>query len=1011
MKSTLLTSARLRRSHILLAGTLLAAVNSAHAQDQDGTWIANASSTWTTAANWQDNQIANGAGFTANFTAELTALITVTLDGDRTIGNIVFTDGETSSHNLIIAGDILTLDAANPAIDVTQSDRILRIDSVLAGTNGFTKSGPGLLALTGTNTCSGATNIDNGILRLDNLSSLGTTSAINLGSTTGTQLLMNVDSATLAAPITVADTGITSTLAFTTLGDTTNLNSAIGGNGNLLFLYSGGGDNSPTTINLNQASNYAGATTLDAAVVGGNILLVSGIENALPATTGLDFAGTAGTGTGRRQNFDLNGNSQTLAGLSSTAANLRLQRVQNTSGDAATLTIDNDSDHVFRGMLGSNAVGGGFNLTTGNNFSVVKDGPGTWALAIQTTSAATNSLPARNSYAGGTTVNAGALCFLNPATIPATGTHTFAAGTTLGLGVSGASAFSATDIDNAFSNNMTGNLAGIVIDATTRIGLDTTLGNATFSGDITGSPARDLVKLGAGILTLSGTNTYTGATHINSGSIIASNLGAFNGTSAINLGTTTGTQLRFNVDNMTVSATINTANAGQTSTLTSRTDLGSGGIPTTNLGRITGAGNVRFNNEWIGSGNLRHTFNLNAASDYAGNTTIDSINTQNTYLVPGVADALPPTTVLTFADTAGDGTGRQMNLDLNGLNQTLGGLAATGSANVRVWRVHNTSATAATLTINDDGNRTFRGILGSTGVGGGINLNSGNNFSVVKNGTGTWTLSAHRVSTATNSADAPNSYTGSTTINAGAIALGNGASIASSASLTLGAAGTFDTTAQATYTIPASQPVAFTLDPAGSGTSGKIAADGLDITNAQVSYNALGALDDSVYILATYSTLSGEEFDPFPAAPFGYTLDYAYQGNKIALVSDAAGGFASWQSVNGATGGFADDHDSDGAPNGIEFFLGGPNGNTTGFTELPGIDGETMSITWNKGTGYDGDYGTDFWVETSEDLGATPWTKQTLPMGNVSDDTGFVKFTFPSPLGTRLFTRLVVTGP
>ena len=53
----------------------------------------------------------------------------------------------------------------------------------------------------------------------------------------------------------------------------------------------------------------------------------------------------------------------------------------------------------------------------------------------------------------------------------------------------------------------------------------------------------------------------------------------------------------------------------------------------------------------------------------------------------------------------------------------------------------------------------------------------------------------------------------------------------------------------------------------------------------------------------------------------------------INLTSTPAG-FASWQAKNGATGQtLAQDHD--GVSNGVEYFLGGPNGNTTGFTPLP----------------------------------------------------------------------------
>ena len=60
----------------------------------------------------------------------------------------------------------------------------------------------------------------------------------------------------------------------------------------------------------------------------------------------------------------------------------------------------------------------------------------------------------------------------------------------------------------------------------------------------------------------------------------------------------------------------------------------------------------------------------------------------------------------------------------------------------------------------------------------------------------------------------------------------------------------------------------------------------------------------------------------------------------------------------------------------MEYFIGGPTGNTTGFTPLPSVItvGPTRSITWVKGPGYTGNYDTDFVVETSTTLGAGSWT-------------------------------------
>lgn len=234
-------------------------------------------------------------------------------------------------------------------------------------------------------------------------------------------------------------------------------------------------------------------------------------------------------------------------------------------------------------------------------------------------------------------------------------------------------------------------------------------------------------------------------------------------------------------NNLNITAPINLVESGQTATLLGSVDTGSSTPSLFNLGKITGAGNVTFSSVFPGAQNRLQSFKLNEASDYTGNTTIDSEGGQNTFVILGTSNALSTSTVVTFADTAGAGTGRQMNLDLNGFDQELGGLAADGEADFRIFRVNNTSDTAATLTINDDGDRTFRGILGSTSVGAGFNLGEGHNFSVVKEGTGTWTLNAHNMTAATNNLAAPNSYYRGTILNQGGVTLGDEATLGTGA--------------------------------------------------------------------------------------------------------------------------------------------------------------------------------------------------------------------------------------
>jgi hypothetical protein len=155
--------------------------------------------------------------------------------------------------------------------------------------------------------------------------------------------------------------------------------------------------------------------------------------------------------------------------------------------------------------------------------------------------------------------------------------------------------------------------------------------------------------------------------------------------------------------------------------------------------------------------------------------------------------------------------------------------------------------------------------------------------------------------------------------------------------------------------------------------------------------------------------------------PAPATATYAFNGGNTTgshtiaaefLAGEAVGYFL-WAATNGAGVNLDADHDNDGVKNGIEYFLGGPTGNTTGFTPLPGVIDTlgTLSVTWPKGSGYLGVYGTDYVVETSSTLTGV-WTTETLLGGNVDDSSGTeVKYTFPGPLSGKNFVRLKVTGP
>ena len=222
---------------------------------------------------------------------------------------------------------------------------------------------------------------------------------------------------------------------------------------------------------------------------------------------------------------------------------------------------------------------------------------------------------------------------------------------------------------------------------------------------------------------------------------------------------------------------------------------------------------------------------------------------------------------------------------------------------------------------------TYSGVIGEFGTG----------TTLTKTGDGSQVL------------DGANAYTGATTVSGGTLGLGASGSIATSASLSVAAGATLDTSGQSSYAIPASQPVDFGIAAAGAGSSGTITAAELDISNATVTYAISGTPDDAVYVLATYTNLVGANFLSAPAPPTGYTLNYAFEGNKIALESTAATPYDTWASDNGLSGGDADltadtenSGDGDGLNQLLEFAFG-TNPNASDNVALTVTDGTTFT--------------------------------------------------------------------
>ena len=229
-------------------------------------------------------------------------------------------------------------------------------------------------------------------------------------------------------------------------------------------------------------------------------------------------------------------------------------------------------------------------------------------------------------------------------------------------------------------------------------------GSDEISGIISG--AGNLTKVGSGTLTLSNTNTYSGITTINNGTI---SISADNGLGAAP-GSVVANQLTINGGTLNTSSTFSLAtNRGITIGANDATIDVDGSTTLSYAGAITGSGDLTK----TGDG----TLNLTGSTDFSGSTTIGAGGL-------GLSDVLPSGTDLTVTGT--------LNLLASFTVNTL-----SGSGNVNLSSYNLTISNGSS---SDD--TTFSGVIDST------------TGRLIKDGDGTQTLSG------------TNTYSG-TTINGG----------------------------------------------------------------------------------------------------------------------------------------------------------------------------------------------------------------------------------------------------
>ncbi|GAB3781118.1 autotransporter-associated beta strand repeat-containing protein [Dyella agri] len=424
------------------------------------------------------------------------------------------------------------------------------LSGLLSGNSALTKSGTGTVTLTAADTYTGGTAITAGTLALSANGALTSTGAVNLQNAGSAFDLSGAGGNRTIGALT-GDAGTTVALGTRTLtfGDSTNTTFAgtIDGTGGIVKQGSG-------VATLSGANIYTGGTAINA----GTLALSAGGSLASTGAVSLTAAGSG---------FDISsaGANQTIGALSGVAGS---QVVLGTN----TLTLGDASNTTFAGTI--DGTGG-----------IVKQGPGTLTLS------------GTNTYTGGTTVNAGTLALGSGSSLAASGTVALAGpGSTLDLSVAGAQSIGA----------LSGVAGSSVILGANALTLAPS-GSGSFGGTIGGTGS--LVINGTGTETLTGANTYTGGTNIQSGTLALGVGGALAGGSALTLASS-GTFDISAGSNQTIGAL---TGAGGTIKLGANTLSASGSGGGSFDGVIQGTGGVT---------NIANALVLNGVNTYTGLTTV-----------------------------------------------------------------------------------------------------------------------------------------------------------------------------------------------------------------------------------------------------------------------------------------------------------------------------------------------------------------------------------------------------
>jgi fibronectin-binding autotransporter adhesin len=717
-------------------------------------------------------------------------------------------------------GSSLGLDVAN---GTTQS-----FAGNLVDTGGFSfvvKDGAGTQSLSGDNTVGGVFSVENGTLSLDSATAMSSNASLEVA--TGAQATVNGVDLTIGelvttgsgdgtvnlngGSLTVAQAGAVNAFAGTITGTGSFI---VNGSGGLIQTLSGTSDYSGAT-KVEQGTLQAGAADSFSANSAHTVSFGATLDlNNFGETIGsLAGAGDVTLGTGTLTTGGDNSSITTFSGVISGGGslvkagtgNFTLSGANLYSGDTSvtggTLSISSDAN-LGNGGTVNLAEGTTLSFTAGGTYThdvtvtgdpifdtnghtvtengLITDGSSPPAGEVEVTGGGTLVLGnASNSYSGGTTVIEGS-------TVSAAADGDLGAasgGLTLGDATTGGTLATTASFDSARTVTLAS--GGGTID--TAGGVTTGL-----SGQVTGAGA--LSKTGTGTLILSGVNNYAGGTTV-SGGTLQGDTGSLQGDIT---------------DNANV--TFDQSAAGSYGNVLS----GSGTLTKTGSGNLTLSGTNLYSGDTTVTGG---TLSISADANLGNGGTVNlAQGTTLSFLAGGVYTHDVTVTGDPIFDTNGN-TVIENGLITNGGSPPAGEVVVTGGGTLALGNAANSYSggtkviEGSTVTINDNGELgalTGGLTLGDTTTSGTlatisdlasartITLEAGGGSIDVKAAT-TATLSGTiggaggltKTDAGTLILTGADNYTGGTTVTAGTLRLGAGASLAAAGALTVNG-GTFD---------------------------------------------------------------------------------------------------------------------------------------------------------------------------------------------------------------------------